>query len=98
MAVTILGQHVSTIRPHNIAPFGIRRKDRPRPRYDKAYQSKTIKENSGKVVSVIVRLKNGGIRGIARGLHSDVLEMFDIKPEEVAKVGWELENGNYIWR
>ena len=98
MAVTILGEHISTVRPRNIARFGIRRKDRPRPRYDKAYQSKFIKENSGKVVSVVVRLKNGGIRGIRKGLHSDVLAVFDIEPEEVAKVGWELENGNFVWR
>ena len=96
---TILGQHISLIRPRNIAPFEIRRDDRPRARYDKYYKSKTNKEHTGKVISVCVMMKNGGIRSIpVPATHVDVIEALTINPDNIIATGWELENGNYIWR
>lgn len=95
---TILGSNINTIRPRNIAPFGLRNADRPKARYDKAYQSKTIKEHSGKVIAVCVKLVSGGVRAIAKGTHIQVIEMFDIDPENIVATGWQLDNGNFIWR
>lgn len=96
---TILGSHINTVRPKNITPFGIRRSDRPRARYDKSYQSKVIKINTGKVIAVCVRLLNGAIRSVSSpATHIKVMEVYDLEPAEITAVGWQLENGNFLWR
>jgi len=94
MSVTILGQHISLIRPEKINKPIILKKDLPEASYNK--RSKTICK--GKVVAVCLRLKGGGIRSVLHGPHSDVLKAFDINPEIVVAEGWELDDGNYVWK
>ena len=94
MSVSILGQNIRLIRPEKIKKQIILKKDLPVAKYNK--RPKTICK--GKVTAVCVMLKNGGIRSICKGLHIDVLSIFDISPELVKKVGWELEDGNYVWK
>ena len=94
--VTILGQHISIIRPSLPHQCKVYKNELPRPTYDET--PKTIRENTGSVVSVVVKLKDGAIRGIGEGIHSDVLKIFGLKPNDVGEVGWLLENGNYVWR
>ena len=96
MSVTILGQNIHLIRPKKIDLPIIRKEDLPKPSYNK--RSRTIKQNSGKVISICIKLKNGGVRATRKGLHSDVMETFDIDPLNVDKIGWELENGNFVWK
>jgi len=94
MSVTILGQHIRLIRPEKIRKPIILKKDLPQARYNK--RPKTI--YVGKVVAICVRLKSGGIRSIIKGTHVDVINAFDIDPLLVVSLGWELEDGNYVWK
>lgn len=98
MSITILGQHIRLIRPEKIPVPKIYKDELPQIKYNK--RSRTIKEHTGRVVSIVVKLKSGGIRGIRNRCktHADVIELFDIIPEFVEKVGWELDNGNFVWR
>lgn len=96
MPVTILGYNIRLIRPEKINLPIIRKEDLPKPSYNK--RSKTIKENSGRVTAICIKLKSGSIRAIRAGRHDAVMETFDVDPENVDKIGWELENGNFIWR
>ena len=96
MSVTILGQHIRIIRPERPRMPIIFKQDQPKPSYNK--RPKTIKENSGRVIATCIKLKNGDVRAIRIGLHSDVMETFNINPLNVDKVGWELEGGRFVWR
>ena len=94
--ITILGQHISLIRPNKPTQPIICKSDLPKAKYNT--QPKTNKENSGPVAAIYVMLKNGAKRGIRRGTHIDILDIFNIGPEEVAKTGWRLESGKFVWR
>jgi len=72
------------------------KQDQSKPSYNK--RSKTIKENSGKVTAICIKLKNGGVRAICKGLHIDVMETFDIDPLNVETTGWELDGDRFVWR
>ena len=94
MSVTILGQHIRLIRPEKIRKPIILKKDLPQARYNKRPKTTYV----GKVVAICVRLKSGGIRSIIKGTHVDVINAFDIDPLLVVSLGWELEDGNYVWK
>jgi hypothetical protein len=94
---TILGHHIRYVRPEKPRMPIIFKSDLPYARRQSC--TKTIKEHCGKVVAVSLMLIGGGIRSVSSpATHLKVLEVFDIDPEKVAKTGWLLENGNYIWR
>jgi len=96
---TILGEHISVIKPSTPYSCKVYKNELPTPKYPiKTYRSKTIKKHSGKVIAIAVKLYSGGIRSILRGTHADVLEDFSINPKDVVSVGWELDNGNFVWR
>jgi len=92
MSVSILGQHISVVRPSGWRkplvgnPWRKRRKGKP----------KTIVK--GKVAEVIVKTLDGTIWGLARGTHLDVCNAFNIDFEDVISTGWRLENGKEVWR
>lgn len=97
--ITILGKNVSEVRPQLIKQPIIRKKDLPQPRYDKSYQSKTIKECTGKVIAVCVKLKNGAIRAMLPPCtHIDVILEMVTDVNNVLETGWQLDNENYLWR
>lgn len=94
---TILGQHISMIRPS--APYrnAVYQNERPRAKYQS--RTKTVKTNSGRVIAVCIRLINGAIKALpAPATHYQVCEEFSINIDTVITTGWQLENGNYIWR
>lgn len=93
MSVTILGQHIRLIRPERIK-VPIPEKFKPGTGVNK--RSKTIAK--GRVVAICIRLKNGGIRSLCKGLHGDIINTFDIDPMNIQAAGWELEDGNYVWK
>ena len=92
MSVTILGYHISIIRP-SLIHVPQKCKDN----YAR-YRIKPKTITNSKVQSVCVSLKSGGTRCLTKGMHIDVLNVFGIEPEEVSKVGWVLEDGREIWR
>jgi len=94
--VTILGHHISIIREGRTKIPRIFKDEHPSPKYNT--RSKTIKEHSGKVSAISIRLKTGEIKSIKIGTHIDVINTFNCNPEDVDATGWLLENGNYIWR
>jgi len=98
MAVTILGEHINMIR--RVVPPQPRIYKDEMPRIKHHSRSKTIKKHTGKVVSISVKLKSGGIRGIMNlsKTHEDVVNFFDIIPSFIIAYGWGLDNGNYVWR
>ena len=94
---TILGQRIKLVRPEKINKPIIHNSDLPKAKYNT--RPKTIKEHSGKVVAVCIKLINGGIRSISPpATHLDVCEKMVINLDNVIQVGWKLDNGNYIWR
>ena len=100
MSVTILGQHIRVIRPEKINKPIVRKCDLPKATYNK--RARTNKERSGRVEAVTVKLKDGTIKSLAKGIHLDVLAAFNINIKDVAEVGWilETEGGGFkfIWR
>ena len=60
---------------------------------------RTIKEHTGKVTEVCVKLKSGEVKSIpVPATHLDVIEALVIDPSTVDAVGWILDNNNYLWR
>ena len=60
---------------------------------------RTIKEHTGKVTEVCVRLKSGEVKSIpVPATHLDVIEALVIDPSTIEAVGWILDNNNYLWR
>ena len=93
---TILGEHISLIKPSFRNPI-VCKTDRPRtpscwtpPR--------TIKEHTGKVIGPCLRHSDGTIYLLFSGCHFNVLEVFNLKPEEIVNSGFFLENCNFVWR
>ena len=94
---TILGHHISLIRPSRPRNPIIYKSDLPRPKYNG--RSKVVKESSGKVSRVLVKLWDDAVFGVpVPATHLDILEKFEISYCIDKAVGWELENGNEIWR
>lgn len=93
---SILGQNINLIRPRNIKPVGVRKSDRPVAKYNT--KPKTNKDQSGKVLAVVIELINNNLFGLYQGTHMQVCEFHDISPHYVKRTGWVLENGTYLWR
>lgn len=96
MPVSILGEHISLVRPSAVRKCFVYRSERVTPR--QGSRCKTNKSASGKVKAIVVELTNGQIFGLERGTHIQVCEAHDISTHYVARTGWLLENGNYVWR
>jgi len=61
-------------------------------------RAKTVKEHTGRVVGICICTLSGKVFSLAKGIHASVCEYYGVNPEEVEKTGWELDNGNYVWR
>ena len=96
MSVSILGENIRLFRPTLINRSLIKKCDLPRPKYNT--RSRTIKEHTGKVKAICIKLINETILSLERGTHADVVIEHSVKLEEVKCSGWLLENGNYVWR
>lgn len=95
--ITILGQHISIIRPSLSHQCKVYKNELPKITYDR--KPKTNKENSGKVTAICVKLINGNIRSIPTpATHIQLCEQLIINVKTVSQTGWQLENGNYLWR
>lgn len=70
--------------------------DRPVAIQDK--EPEMVEEHCGKVIAVCIKLTNGEVFKLPKGMHLDVCLKYDISTHDVEDVGWELENGNFIWR
>ena len=94
---TILGHHISLIRPSRPRKPIVFKSDLPVASYNK--QSKTIEKNTDKVESVCLRLKNGAIRSInVPSTHLQVALGLVVDLDQVEATGWKLRNGSYLWR
>ena len=97
MAVTILGQNIRVVRPARSAYHCVYKNERPAPKVNK--RSRVIKEHTGKVIACCVMMKSGGIRSVhCPSNHLQVCEEMVTDIDNVEKIGWQLENGNYVWR
>lgn len=94
---TILGQNINEVRPALQYQNRVYKNERPVIKYD--CRAKVVKENSGKVTAVCVRLINGSIHSLpVPATHIQVCEKMVTDIENVIATGWQLANGNYIWR
>jgi len=95
--VTILGQHIAVIRPALIKTHKTLSADKPQVRYNT--RPRTIKEHTGKVIAVCVKLAEDKIMSLpAPATHFQVCERLSVDTSKVSKTGWQLDNGNYLWR
>jgi len=93
--VTILGQRISIVRPSLPYQTKVYKDELPTPKYNR--RSKTIKEHTGKVVSICVKTGDGKIWSIDKGAHIHIVEKFGLNPNHIVATGWRLENGNFLW-
>jgi len=68
----------------------------PKRNYEK--KKKTVKEHSGKVAKVCIKLHNDIYSLSTPATHLDLCQRLNIDIDEVEATGWLLENGNYVWR
>ena len=95
--ITILGHKISLIRPSTPYRCRVYKSEKPRIRYN--IRPRVIKEHCGRVIAVCVRLVGGGIRSMPPpATHLKVCQELVEDLDKVTAVGWQLENGNYIWR
>ena len=65
------------------------------PKGKRLARTKTIKQNSGRVEAVCLKLSDGTIiEGHVSQPHFQLTDNY----MDVVAVGWKLENGNYVWR
>lgn len=94
---TILGNNINEIRPSLPHKCSVYKNERPYAR--RQARTKTVKKRCGKVSRILVKLWDDAVFGVpVPAAHIDVLEKFEIPCCIVKAVGWELENGNEIWR
>lgn len=94
---TILGENIKEVRPSLSYQCRVYKNERPTIKYD--IKAKTIKANSGKVIAVCVKLINGSIQSLpVPATHIQVCERMVTNINNVVTTGWQLANGNYIWR
>ena len=95
--ITILGQNINEVRPALQYQCRVYKNERPQAKYK--CRAKVVKENSGKVIKVCVKLICGAIRTMpVPATHIQVCENMVVDLNNVIATGWQLDNGNYIWR
>ena len=95
--ITILGQHISIIRPALVKTHRISRGERPQIRYNT--RPKVIKKHTGKVIAVCIKLAGDKIMSLPTpATHWQVCDKLAIDTSKVNETGWQLDNGNYLWR
>lgn len=95
--ITILGEHISLIRPSLDYQCRIYKNEHPKAKYDR--KPKTNKENCGRVIAICVKLIKGGIRSMPTpATHLQVCEQMVNDFNSVIQTGWQLDNGNYVWQ
>ena len=91
---TILGSHISNIRPSMPYRCRVYKNELPRARY----RVKPVTVVDGKVRFICVRVIGGNIFSLSRGTHIDVMNTFNLSPEQIIATGWMMESGEYVWR
>ena len=96
--VTILGQHISLVRPKLIRNPIVYESDRPQAKYNT--EPRTNEAACGSVRFISLELKDRRIVNlIAKGnTHLSVMKHFNVQPSDVVATGWLLNNGNFVWR
>ena len=95
--ITILGQHISLIRPSLGHQCKVYKNEHLKVKYNK--RPKTNKAHTGKVIAICVKLTNGDIKSLpVPATHIQICEKLVANLKEVAQTGWQLENKNYVWR
>ena len=95
--ISILGHHISLVRPSRPKNPIIFKSDLPKARY--LSRTRTIKENCGQPTHLAIELINGQVfTSPVPGTHNDTCSIHDISPHYVKRTGWLLGNGKYLWR
>lgn len=91
---TILGQHISLIRPSVPHRAVVYTNERPRPK-SPIRSKRTV---CAKVRLICVETLGGVIYSLTRGTHLNVIQTFNLDPNRVIRTGWQLENNQFMWR
>ena len=91
---TILGSHISNIRPSVPYRCRVYKNELPRARY----RIKPTTILNEKVRFVCVKTVGGSIFSLSKGTHIDVMNTFNLSPEQIIATGWMLENREFLWR
>jgi hypothetical protein len=80
----------------------VSKKDLPRQKYNK--RPKTIKEHTGEVTELLIKVKARNKSGEkvysakVPTVHALMCEFLRINPKRVIAIGWRLSNGNEVWK
>lgn len=92
---TILGHHISVVRPFLPRRPLVYKHDYLKHSYNR--EPKTL--HKGKVASVCIKTLSGKVECLsAPTTHAQVSETFNIQSWEVATTGWRLVDGTFLWR
>lgn len=94
--ITILGSHISTIRPIVPRRCTVYNDELPKSRW--LSKTKTVKEHCGRVKYICLQELGGTIWGVTKGTHLTVMETFNLNPDRIIRSGWQLDNDQFIWR
>lgn len=93
MSITILGEHITIIRPERISKPIVGSGDRPKP---KANQKPLIvKEHTGRVTAVVVETKEKYGGTVVYSLpapttHSSLINSYKIDPDKITRLGYKI--------
>ena len=87
---TILGEHISLIRPSKI-------KD-GRKRHRNLWVLKKPRTKTVKREVVLVAVAASKHIYTFLGSHKDLLRQYNLSPSQVEYFGWRLDDGSYVWK
>ena len=94
---TILGERIRLVRPEKIHKHIVYKSDLPQAHYNT--RPKTVKKHCGKVVAACLMMEDGSIHSMSTPCtHLDLIEKMMNEVDNVNKTGWQLDNGEYLWR
>jgi len=93
MSITILGEHITIIRPRRVSRPIIGSGDRPRQK-PKNQKPLTVKEHTGKVTAIVVETTEYGGTIVyslpAPTTHKNLINIYKIDQDKITRLGYKI--------
>ena len=93
--VSILGHHISMIRPSKYRHSKILKNERPRAKYNT--RPRKISEHCGRVIALAIKTKSGLVIAARAATHLHLCEEVKVGLEDITATGWLLDHGGLVW-